>query len=81
MALTKCKECGAPVTEAAKCPHCGHRFGKSGERMATRFILAVLGLGAILSFGYTGCTRDAHTLACSNRRVGQSVMGCPRCAS
>jgi hypothetical protein len=49
MALMKCKECGAPVsTEASKCPQCGHRFPKGGDRTAMWLILAFLGLGAIL---------------------------------
>ena len=49
MALMKCKECGNPVsTEALRCPQCGHRFRKSGERTAMWLILGSLGLLTIL---------------------------------
>ena len=49
MALMKCKECGTPVSsEALKCPHCGHRFRRSGERTAMWLILAFFGLTGTL---------------------------------
>ncbi len=49
VALMKCRERGAPVSsEALKCPQCGRRFPRSGERTGMWLIFAFFGLLATL---------------------------------
>jgi uncharacterized OB-fold protein len=50
MALTKCAECGQPVsTRARACPHCGAPPPGEGRRLAIGAAVVALSIGVVLA--------------------------------
>lgn len=64
MALVKCKECGAPVSRAAKsCPSCGHPISAASGTggLGRGGALAVIIVGVIVYLAFKGGKQDGGT--------------------